>query len=195
MRIRFSAEIVAVLRDVLNGSIDFDKEFKNSYQQETLFESNNESLTFEIWYDKLRSITVEKRLKIQQALRDCDDLYDRIYKAMISATSSQETLTLVQPSLPRQIAEAAWYMNDFLAASLKYLGPLRDAPKPLYPLAPAADPYDVGLRGEHTASILDLHKNKKIKYIPSSNFRDPIVNRNTVTRSLETAVIDWLQYL
>jgi len=78
---------------------------------------------------------------------------------------------------------------------LKYLGPLRDAPKPLYPLAPAADPHDVGLRGEHTASILDLHKKRKIQYIPSSNFVSPVIDRKVITRTLEAAVIDWLQYL
>ena len=83
----------------------------------------------------------------------------------------------------------------FFSSSFKYLGPLRDAPKPLYPLAPAADPYDVGLRGEHTASILELHKNKKIKYLPSDNFKLPVIDHKTITRSLETAVIDWLQYL
>jgi predicted ATPase len=93
------------------------------------------------------------------------------------------------------ITEATWYLDNFFASSLKYLGPLRDAPKPLYPLAPAADPHDVGLRGEHTASILELHKNKKIHYIPSVNFKAPVIDRKTVTRTLEAAVIDWLQYL
>ena len=72
---------------------------------------------------------------------------------------------------------------------------MRDAPKPLYPLAPAADPHDVGLRGEHTASILELHKNKKISYIPSANFKGPGIDRKTVTRTLGAAVTDWLQYL
>jgi predicted ATPase len=42
---------------------------------------------------------------------------------------------------------------------------------------------------------LDLHKNKKIKYLPSTNFKSPTVDRKTVTRTLESAVIDWLQYL
>jgi len=85
--------------------------------------------------------------------------------------------------------------TSFFSSSFKYLGPLRDAPKPLYPLAPAADPYDVGLRGEHTASILELHKRKPIKYIPSRNFASPVIDRKMITRSLERAVIDWLQYL
>ena len=96
---------------------------------------------------------------------------------------------------PRLIRTATRYLDNFFASSLKYLGPLRVAPKPLYPLAPAADPHDLGLRGEHTASILELHKNKKIRYIPSANFEDPAINLKTITRTLEAAVIDWLQYL
>ena len=104
-------------------------------------------------------------------------------------------MQLCQPSPPRQIGGAAGYLDNFFASSLKYLGPLRDAPKPLYPLTPSADPRDVGLRGEHTASILELHKNRKIKYIPSSNFIPSLVDRKVVTRTLESAVIDWLQYL
>ena len=115
-------------------------------------------------------------------------------KALQQAEKS-ETHAFVEARQPRLITEATWYLDNFFASSLKYLGPLRDAPKPLYPLAPAADPRDVGLRGEHTASILELHKNKKIRYIPSANFKDPVIDRKTVTRTLEAAVIDWLQYL
>jgi len=86
-------------------------------------------------------------------------------------------------------------LDSFFSTSVKYLGPLRDAPKPLYPLTPAADPNDVGLRGEHTAAILELHKNKDVKYIPSLHFRSRTVDRTAISISLETAVVDWLQYL
>jgi predicted ATPase len=53
------------------------------------------------------------------------------------------------------------------------------------------------LRGEHTASILDLHKRKQIQYIPSEVFLETEIDRDRkpVTRSLEAAVVDWLQYL
>ena len=195
-RIRFSAEVVAVLRDILKDIIDFDKVFIDGQQQETLLGSSENSLTFETWFERLNLITTKERLLIQQELRECDNLYDRIYEAMTEGASpSQTSRKLVQPPLPHQISDAALYMTGFFSSSLKYLGPLRDAPKPLYPLAPAADPHDVGLRGEHTASILDLHKNKKIHYIPAAHFKEASVDRKTATRTLEAAVIDWLQYL
>jgi predicted ATPase len=194
--ILLSEEILAVLREVLEGTIDFDQAFKGKYRQESLFGYEPETLTFRAWNERLRSLPREERLKVQQVLREREDFFDRIHAAMkISTKEKSETHAFVQARLPRLITEATWYLDNFFASSLKYLGPLRDAPKPLYPLAPAADPHDVGLRGEHTASILELHKNKKIRYIPSANFKDPEIDRKTITRTLEAAVIDWLQYL
>jgi len=194
--INLSKEILSVLRNVLGGTIDFDEVFKAMYQQKSLFDSDSESMSFRAWHEYLRSLPRDMRIKVQQVLRESDDLFDRILEAMkVPNQSASEAHAFVQNRPPRQITEAVWYLDNFFASSLKYLGPLRDAPKPLYPLAPAADPHDVGLRGEHTASILELHKNKKIKYIPSAHFKTPTVDRKTVTRTLEAAVIDWLQYL
>lgn len=189
-------QVIAVLRDVLKDAIDVDLVFKDKSQQESLFGSEFEVLTFRAWYERLYDLPREERFKVLQALRGCDDLFDRILESMrLSAGQTRGIHEFVTLRPPRLLAESALYLDKFFASSLKYLGPLRDAPKPLYPLAPAADPNDVGLRGEHTAAILDLHKNKKIRYIPTINFESPLVDKKLVTRTLESAVIDWLQYL
>ena len=194
--ILLSEEIIAVLREALQDTIDFDQTFKDRDRQESLFGSDSEALTFRAWHERLRELSQDERIKVQQVLRECEDLFDRIHSAMKESSAPEsETHAFVQARPPRLITEATWYLDNFFASSLKYLGPLRDAPKPLYPLAPAADPHDVGLRGEHTASILELHKNKKIRYIPSANFKSPVIDRKTVTRTLEAAIIDWLKYL
>ncbi len=194
--ILLSKDIIAVLRRVLEGTIDFDHSFKDKYREESLLGTESETLTLRAWHERLRRLPSHERLKIQQVLRECEDLFDRIHEALKTSVAQMPASHAFAPIRPpRLIAEATWYLDNFFASSLKYLGPLRDAPKPLYPLAPAADPHDVGLRGEHTASILELHKNKKIRYIPSANFQDPVIDRKTVTRTLEAAVIDWLQYL
>ncbi len=191
-----SKEIIAVLREILEGTIDFDQTFMGKYRQEPLFDSGHDTISLPEWYERLRDLSIEDRVKVQHALRENGDLFIRIHAAMKASIAKEaETYAFVQNRPPRIITEAARYLDNFFASSLKYLGPLRDAPKPLYPLAPAADPHDVGLRGEHTASILELHKNKKIRYIPSANFKEPVIDRKTVTRTLEAAVIDWLQYL
>ncbi|NTW43182.1 MAG: DUF3696 domain-containing protein [Anaerolineaceae bacterium] len=191
-----SKEVIDVLREVLHGAIDFDMVVKPEDFQVSLFEENADVITFKDLRERLRSLPSQERIKTQQILRECDDLFDRIHKAMtVSSILKSEPHAIIKTRPPRQIIEAAWYLDRFFTSSLKYLGPLRDAPKPLYPLAPAADPYDVGLRGEHTASILDLHKNRKIKYIPPTNFMNAVIDRRTTPRTLETAVTDWLQYL
>ncbi|MDO9069812.1 MAG: DUF3696 domain-containing protein [Deltaproteobacteria bacterium] len=194
--ILLSEKMIAVLRDVLQGTIDFNQIFMVKVRQASLFGSDFEALTFRTWQERLRGLSPKERLKIQHILRDREDLFDRIHSAMKESMSpTPESYAFVPLSPPRLIAEASSYLEYFFTSSLKYLGPLRDAPKPLYPIAPAADPHDVGIRGEHTASILELHKNKKIRYIPSANFNDPVIDRKKVTRTLEAAVIDWLQYL
>ena len=189
--IPLSEEIVSVLRDTLQDTVNFDEIF---YQPESLF--GYQPLTSRFLNERLWRLSPDIRIKIREALRQSDDLFGRILEAMrTSSPSSSQPRDLVRRRPPRQISEATKYLDNFFTSSLKYLGPLRDAPKPLYPLAPAADPNDVGLRGEHTAAILDLHKNKRIRYIPSTNFRTPAVDRSTVTKTLEAAVIDWLEYL
>ncbi len=179
-----SKEIIAILQDVLEGIINLNKML--APKNNTLWE----------WRQALRDLPVIERVKIQQALQEQEDLFDRIHAVMkmyLVKESKHHALVHERPS--RLITQATRYLDDFFASSLKYLGPLRDAPKPLYPLAPAADPYDVGLRGEHTASILELHKNKRIQYISSKNFKPDRIERKPITRTLETAVIDWLKYL
>ena len=190
-----SKEVIAVLHGILKDTVDLDYVPKEQNQKELL---SKETISLRAWLDGLRKLSADKRRQARQRLREREreDLFERIYQAMKeSATPTSKPDALVQLRPPPLIAEATQYLDDFFASSFKYLGPLRDAPKSLYPLAPAADPYDVGLRGEHTASILELHKNKRIRYIPSANFKSPIIDRKPTTRTLEAAVIDWLQYL
>jgi predicted ATPase len=110
-----------------------------------------------------------------------------------SPDTGKEKLTTVP--LPGLLHSGASYLEGFFTRSVKYLGPLRDEPKALYPLAAGIDPSDVGLRGEYTAAVLNLHKDRQVRYVPSVAFAKPKVEPSTLLRSLEAAVIDWLQYL
>lgn len=194
--IHISEEVVKVLHNILEGTVDLDLIDVYGSEQNSFLDVESGELTFGIWFEQLSKLPRDDRREAFRAFRDCDDLFDRIHNVMKkSPTQEQEVSSFVQIRPPGQISQAAGYLDDFFASSLKYLGPLRDAPKPVYPIAPAADPYDVGLRGEYTASILELHKNKHIEYIPSVNFKDSLVNYKTVSKTLEDAVIDWLQYL
>jgi predicted ATPase len=188
--------VVDILLDALSEVDGLQESFLSQLKQRSLFEDDAESLDYDDWYQWLRSLRLEDRVSILQQFRDGDDLFERVLNALRESEAGvPESYSFRSARTPRLIRSAVEYMDNFFAGNVKYLGPLRDAPRPMYPLAPAADPNDVGLRGEHTASILDLHKRKQIHYIPASSFRNPVVDRKLVTRSLEAAVVDWLQYL
>lgn len=91
----------------------------------------------------------------------------------------------------------AWsdYIGTFFKRNLKYLGPLRDEPKPVYPLIGAPDPKDIGFKGENTAFVLDLNRNVPIKYIPSSCFQHTKDVMEIKDSTLLDAVLDWLKYM
>ena len=191
-----SGEILQILKDILSKEgIDLDGVIAARTQQASLFGPDDTGIPLDLWPEILRSLSREERLKAQQALQDADDLLERIAESLKKSAFSTDTPTVIMPYGPRNILESSRYIDELFSASVKYLGPLRDAPKPLYPLAPSADPYDIGLRGENTASVLEQHKSRRVHYIPSAHFKSSSIERRTVTRTLEAAVVDWLQYL
>lgn len=97
--------------------------------------------------------------------------------------------------LPDLVELAVDYMREFFSQSVKYLGPLRDEPKPVYPLSGTTDSRDVGFRGEHTAAVLDVHKNSIVEYIPSDQFLLNVSNPEKKEDTLQNAVLDWLKYM
>jgi predicted ATPase len=195
-KIPVSKEVIKELQKILKGTSDFDSSLDPKIQHNPLFDTDSETLQLKSIHDLLNELPDDILHKVMRIMRNCDDLYTRIYKAMNQPTVEKpKTPEFVKVRTPHLISESALYLDHFFSSYLKYLGPLRVSPKLLYPLAPVADLYDVGLRGEHTASILEWHKNKQISYIPSVNFKESVIERTTVIKSLEVAVIDWLQYL
>ena len=150
-------------------------------------------VALDLFLDQLRRLPRSLRVELQSALTDSRKFGDLVADSIRAGEIEHEAVLPYR--LPAGIAEAGRYLDDFFARSVRYLGPLRDEPKSLYPLAPAADPADVGLRGEHTAAVLDLHKNRAIRYVPSAAFMDERVELVVATRTLRSAVIDWLRYL
>lgn len=144
-------------------------------------------------HDALRHLSPRIRTGIRRELGEVDDLEDRVRELIRQERPKEWAVLPFRP--PSAVAEASSYLDQFFSSKVRYLGPLRDEPKSLYPLAPTADPLDVGLKGEHTAAVLELHKNKQIRYIPTSAFSQADIDPRAVTRSLEAAVVDWLQYL
>jgi predicted ATPase len=189
------ASVIKLLKERLGEVID--PVIEPSGQQLTLFPLEAVSLiSARDWYERVRKLNTRDRVKLRQIMQEQDqegELSEEIRKSILNEKESQ--YVLIQAPLPRGITDATRYLDFFFSNSVKYLGPLRDEPKPLYPLAATVDPSDIGLRGEYTAAVLDLHKEDFISYLPSANFNEPSVKRQPATRSLEAAVLDWLQYM
>ena len=122
------------------------------------------------------------------------DFKNKVLQA-VKTDRSEEEPWLVHASIPRNIREACRYFDYFFSTSVRYLGPLRDEPKVLYPLLTTADPSDIGLKGEYTAAVLELHKEREIRYVPSSEFAGHETELHSTKSSLKAAVDDWLHYL
>ena len=99
--------------------------------------------------------------------------------------------------LPMVAEDAAELIEIFFTHRIRYLGPLRDEPKPVYPLGFSGDLDDVGYRGENTAAVLHLFFNSSVDYVPSRYFgmNAPGQTLSTEKAPLNVAVSDWLEYM
>ena len=178
------ASVVELILESLGTAIS--KKIRNNLKS---FGSQNISL--ENLSDALR-IDRQSYMMIRQKLSENNEFKNLANRAI--QRDRKKELALTDFHIPRPIAYACRYIDQFFT-SVRYLGPLRDDPKSLYPLLPTVDPSDVGLKGEHTAAVLELHKNRLIQYIPSSSFTEAEINSSSEECSLQTAVVDWLGYL
>ena len=150
-------------------------------------------ISLDVLADSLDHLKPAQSEKIRRRLSQSNDFRSLVYQTI--STDRSEQLRLIPHPLPQVITTAYSYIERFFSSHVKYLGPLRDEPKSLYPLSPAVDPSDVGLKGEQTAAVLDLHKNRRIQYISTEAFAAAQVHPEPVKESLGIAVIDWLRYL
>jgi predicted ATPase len=118
---------------------------------------------------------------------------DQVIEAAKSAGTKEYVIKFV--TTPEELLGAVYYLDAFFASSIAYLGPLRDEPKPLYPLPTSPDLTYVGLRGEYTAAVLDLHRFRLVDYIPPKNFVEPAITSLASSAQLQGAVSEWLKYL
>ena len=95
----------------------------------------------------------------------------------------------------RSLDAAADSTREFFSNQVKYLGPLREEPKAIYPIQNTSDPQDVGLHGEHTAAVLHRNRYVEVQYLPTANFSDKSTSTEIKRVALEDAVFDWLEYL
>ncbi|MFO0649930.1 MAG: DUF3696 domain-containing protein [Polyangiales bacterium] len=162
------------------------------------------ALGLDVADDTLPPLTYELRVTGKNALVRTDHKYtgctlEHFLVKDVYDIEPENPQRLVRVGPFNEIRDAADLLCGHFA-HLRYLGPLRDDPRALYPLSTTADTTDVGLRGEHTAAVYDLHRQSLVRYVPTGNFPTPAPNAggvvtDTRTRTLESAVTEWLQYL
>jgi predicted ATPase len=159
-------------------------------EQGNLGNISSEHYTLKDWRNRRKSLSQNQRLALRNSMLDVEvDLF-----AAIKSENSRRHSVEFQ-RVPRVLVDCVGYLDTSFAYLLRYLGPLRDEPKSLYPITTSLDPTDVGIRGENTAAVYDLHRKRKIVYIPSVGFRQPQIESKGTQATLSEAVLDWLQYL
>jgi predicted ATPase len=95
-------------------------------------------------------------------------------------------MSAVEGPLPEEQAFAFQGLHAFFE-DMRYLGPLRDDPKPLYAMSGAIDPTEIGSKGQYTAAVLDVNSHVEIEFIPPGEI--------TASRArLSEAIRVWLQH-
>lgn len=122
------------------------------------------------------------------------------FRALISdalAAEMQPNFTF-DVDMPKVLRAGSEYIREFFLHGIRYLGPLRDAPRPVYPLEALENRTDVGYRGEHTAAVFELNSHSAVTchLPPNDDFTtDYLTYANTTSTSLHDAAIKWLGYL
>lgn len=149
-----------------------------------------ESMPLSFWQGLIESIDREDQVKLRASIREEESALRR---AILSDGNS--SFTMRENLIKLDALSAAEYFDTFFSSRVYYLGPLRDEPKALYPFATSVSPFDIGLKGEHTAALLEIHRDRTINYLPSGCFVDPEIRNEPEECDLLTAVVDWLQYM
>jgi predicted ATPase len=105
--------------------------------------------------------------------------------------SARPRFRLLRHSVPKDLSKELLDIENLFADSVKYLGPLRENPKVLYPVVSVGDLNDVGSRGENTPAVYESKKDEEIYYYPPE-----VLNFEEKKRvKLSEAVSDWLRHL
>jgi len=134
----------------------------------------------------IRGYRLKQKAKSTEIVKELAEL-------AVKVLPEKQNLTTIE--MPPIFRDAFEYLMFFFSRSVRYLGPLREEPRPMYPLQNTSDPQDIGLHGEHTAAVFHNFRHTEIKYLPSSAFGASTISAEPQTASLGDAVFDWLSYL
>jgi len=142
------------------------------------------------WANAVRHLGLNPRRQLTQRLGE-PDLVSRLIEILKAGKSAEYRIGY--GPFEAQLEQSVDYIEGFFATSVKYIGPLRDEPKPIYPLGGGSESVDVGYKGELTASVLETHRSSLVSYVSSADFGRLGHRAHVQEISLIDAVQDWLQ--
>ncbi len=179
---------ISILRKMRAAVDDGSSGFRQD-ELENLFGGASDAISLGAFIEKAASASLPLRRAVAQwSANHQKEVEDEIYDFL----ERDLTISALRDDV---LSEAISSNHDFFRFFVNYLGPLRDEPKPLYPLQALSGPTDVGIKGELTAAVLHLHQNKIISYVAASCFSDDGCAGALTNATLKDAVEDWLRYL
>ncbi|WP_430439941.1 DUF3696 domain-containing protein [Shinella sp.] len=131
----------------------------------------------------------------QSLISDLDVLKNNVKSTMLSERTAEYK---VAGQRSKGMNYAVNYVVDFFRYGIRYLGPLRDSPRPVYQPEALESTTDVGYRGEHTAAVFEINKKSALSFhLPPTpeTEADYITLAQSSYRTLESAAAIWLEYL
>lgn len=154
---------------------------------------SSEPLTPIAWRERVARLTPKDRAGLREKLRgESNALIQAAFREPIGAPQEYDVRF---EALPEGLEDGSYYADDYFSRFVRYLGPLRDEPRPVYPLSTSADVADVGTKGEFTAAVLDLNRDQQVTYLSPENVAAGIYDAKLTTKPLIDAVEEWIQYM
>lgn len=178
-------EVKSINQNLLN-------EAKKDYKQKRiiqLYETLASKFSFESFFAYIDALPEFYRKTFEGNVKQ---LENKLLESLKVNKKEKYQLELSTP--PDKLDHAVRSIRRFFSSKVKYLGPLRDEPKPVYPHSGTADSMDVGFKGEHTAAVLEIHKKTIVQYLSPRDL-DKGMSAGPRNVTLIDAVLDWLKYM
>ena len=160
---------------------------KKRFRDEVRYEKARKAIKKKISIPKIINILSLSTLAGNEKKKYIDDIADEL------EVLPEQYIT---ERMPLYFLSGVEFIKDFFNDRIKYLGPLREEPRSLYPLENNGSTYDLGLKGENTAAVFENNKTRKIKYISPRRFEcESVGDLQPEECTLSEAINDWLVYL
>lgn len=183
---RDKEKIISLVKDKVLEIVEEIYE-KKKYNEDGRFERVRENIINDFSFSKLILVFRYVTLDVAEKQKYVDSIVAQL-------DSIQEEY--VTERLPLYFFTGVDFVREFFNDKIKYLGPLREEPRSLYPLESNGNTIDLGLKGENTAAVFENNKTRKIKYVSPKFFENgELGNLAPEESTLSEAINAWLVYL